>query len=124
VRVALPSILAGIDLGHDITPSSGQPNALAHSAGMDVIIVLSAVLVVVVVLFASVYFLRGTGKQRRSRGSVDRSSAPEDLVKTEVVEGSSGRRRVRYRRRRRGHRGRNPTLAETGGLPPERPEST
>jgi len=28
---------------------------------------------------------------------------------------------VRRRRRRRGHRPRNPTLSETGGLPPKRP---
>jgi hypothetical protein len=31
-----------------------------------------------------------------------------------------GRRRYKYRVRRRGHRTRNPTLAETGGLPPVR----
>jgi hypothetical protein len=37
--------------------------------------------------------------------------------------GSSGERRYRRkRRRRRDHRPRNPTLAETGGLPPLRPE--
>lgn len=32
----------------------------------------------------------------------------------------SGRRRKKRRTRRREHRGRNPTLAETGGLPPPR----
>jgi hypothetical protein len=32
------------------------------------------------------------------------------------------RRRHRHRRRRRDHRSRNPSLAETGGLPPPRPE--
>jgi hypothetical protein len=31
---------------------------------------------------------------------------------------------VRRRRRRRGHRPRNPTLSETGGLPPKRPLDT
>jgi hypothetical protein len=35
-----------------------------------------------------------------------------------------GKRRYKYRVRRRGHRTRNPTLAETGGLPPVKtPES-
>jgi hypothetical protein len=33
------------------------------------------------------------------------------------------RRRRRRRRRRREHRPRNPTLAETGGLPPIRTEA-
>jgi hypothetical protein len=37
---------------------------------------------------------------------------------------SHGSRRRRRRRRRREHRPRNPTLAETGGLPPVRPEQS
>jgi hypothetical protein len=39
-----------------------------------------------------------------------------------VSTGSSHHRRHRKRKRRREHRPRNPTLAETGGLPPIRPE--
>src|SRR2546426_8548985 len=40
----------------------------------------------------------------------------------EAEETHPGRRHRRRRRRRRDHRPRNPTLAETGGLPPSKPE--
>ena len=38
--------------------------------------------------------------------------------------GSGGRRRYKYRARRRSHRTRNPTLSETGGLPPVKPHES
>jgi hypothetical protein len=38
--------------------------------------------------------------------------------------GSGGRRRYKYRARRRTHRTRNPTLSETGGLPPVKPHES
>jgi flagellar biosynthesis/type III secretory pathway M-ring protein FliF/YscJ len=42
---------------------------------------------------------------------------PDDEDEDEKAGGRSQRRRRRKRRRRREHRPRNPTLAETGGLP-------
>ena len=63
-------------------------------------------------------------KERRRHSS---SSKPKVLVPVETpeeedianAEPGSARRR-KFRKRRREHRGRNPTLAETGGLPPVR----
>lgn len=55
------------------------------------------------------------------------SDAEPDLDDTPEDAGESGsgevRHRRRRRRRRREHRPRNPTLAETGGLPPIRTEA-
>src|SRR2546425_11031103 len=57
---------------------------------------------------------RVTGGEKVYRSN--QSSAEEEAYAEEV------RRRYKRRVRRRDHRGRNPTLAETGGLPPVRPE--
>jgi hypothetical protein len=55
----------------------------------------------------------------RSQTSKPVESAAE---KAEEGDGDSERQRIRKRRRRRDHRPRNPTLNETGGLPPLRPD--
>lgn len=47
--------------------------------------------------------------------------APEN-AEGPTEDSPAGEHRPHRRRRRRSHRGRNPTLAETGGLPPPRPE--
>ena len=52
---------------------------------------------------------RVSGGERVYRGSASQSSASEH---------DDSRRRYKRRVRRREHRGRNPTIAETGGLPP------
>ncbi|MBI4660419.1 MAG: hypothetical protein HY735_16405 [Verrucomicrobia bacterium] len=49
-------------------------------------------------------------------GGQDESEEEPEAAPPEV------RRRYKYRWKRRHHRVRNPTLAETGGLPPPRPE--
>jgi len=79
-------------------------NTHAFSGVMPVMLVVGVVLVLVVVWAV---FLRRTARDPRSR--VLSEDAP-----------SSGRRRRRHKRRE--HRPSNPTLAETGGLPPAKPD--
>lgn len=99
----------------------------------DVLILLGFIAAVVGILVLTVYLVihfrknRKAERDRQIRGEHlapyrrDRDgSAPDD---DEVPEsGRSGRRRVR--RRRRDHRPRNPSRAESGGLPPIRPEDS
>jgi len=66
-------------------------------------------------------FLR---RKRRRRRSHLRSPGPTGVPEAPKDEGSPApeEKRRRHRRSRRRYRQRNPTLAETGGLPPIRPE--
>lgn len=84
----------------------------------DAILVLGILVVVACLLFFWAYYVR---RRPREKNGVPIISSRED---SESEEG--GRRRVRVRRKRRRHHPdnfpRNPTLGETGGLPPLRPE--
>jgi len=94
----------------------------ASPAMRETLIVIGAVLLVAVglLLWASVAY-----KRRRRRSSSHRqhheqkSAGNASANSAETGQTSHSRRR---RRRRREHRPRNPTLAETGGLPPVRTE--
>ncbi len=55
-----------------------------------------------------------------SRRRAGRKKAPRNAAVPEVPEARPGRGRRRRRKRRRAHRPSNPTLSETGGLPPQR----
>lgn len=70
-------------------------------------------------LFLWARFIR---KRPRERGRRDRApyAIPIDTSPNDLGPGDRPHHR-RRRRRRRDHRTRNPTLAETGGLPPHRP---
>lgn len=57
-------------------------------------------------------------RKPRKRGSESRREPVIMPVITKTVEEVDGKRRTKLRERRRDHRPRNPTLAETGGLPP------
>ena len=68
-------------------------------------------------------YFRSAKKKKRVKPGVEaeivyRDSDSEDG--SDEGESSSRRRRYKRRYRRRDHRSRNPTLAETGGLPPGR----
>lgn len=69
--------------------------------------VMFAVLAVVVLVIGWAVFLRKPARHRE-RGRLVDAAPPEK---------ESGSKSGRRRHRRRMHRGRNPTLAETGGLP-------
>ena len=60
---------------------------------------------------------RGQGSSKRR----DKKTGESEKKSTTTVTEDSLRRR-RKRRRRRDHRARNPSLSETGGLPPPRPD--
>jgi hypothetical protein len=115
----LPVLLADLIVG------SNERQALSEAArrnkswlGGDTGLVLGAIALLVLVLLFWVAFLRQRPTHQRGSLVVTRARKGEN-----ARYGSSGRRR--RRRRRPDHPdnlGRNPTLGETGGLPPPRPE--
>ena len=102
-----------------LTPSSlpetgSAPPAMADKSTM---IVLAAAILIAAVAFFWAFFLRKRPKHSRGTIGADRRSGSSHGF------GSSGRRRRRKRRDSHPENlPRNPTLSETGGLPPPRPE--
>ncbi len=95
-----------------------QSPLVAHDVWRDSVIVVSAVGLLIIIIALFVRYIRGSKPERsdRSRPSSSGVADPEVIVQI----GRSGRKR----KVRRHHRHRNPTLAETGGLPPPRPAGT
>ncbi|MBC8242923.1 MAG: hypothetical protein H8E20_00895 [Verrucomicrobia bacterium] len=100
--------------------SPGTPNAtggfLESLRGplLIVAIALGLALIIAMVIFAM--HRDGTGRQSKRRQGT-RLSASKPVAPGE--EGTRRKKRRRHKRRRRDHRKRNPTLSETGGLPPK-----
>ena len=91
----------------------------------EVVTVLSAAVAIgLLAVFWAVFIRKRKGEHRHRHHHHHRAS--ESQSSTSVVPGddSSGQvmQKRHRRRRRREHRPRNPTLAETGGLPPIRPD--
>src|SRR6266404_5123914 len=84
-------------------------------ATRDGLIVFAAVLGVTLILALWAAFIRK--KKRRSSRHLSHEHAAERVESADP----DGSKKRKWRRRRREHRPRNPTLAETGGLPPVRP---
>jgi len=61
-------------------------------------------------------------KRRKRVTGGEKVFRPNQSAAEEEAHAEEVRRRYKRRVRRRDHRGRNPTLAETGGLPPVRSE--
>ena len=109
-------------------PLRGQP--LSKVTGLifsDVLWIIAAVLALLVALIIWAKYLRNRKPRKRRSGGQkvfrDSGSAEEDQETEQTEEeANEARRRYKYRYKRRQHRDRNPTLAETGGLPPARPE--
>ncbi len=140
----LAILLAQIDLEHVIP----EPSRNARSNIRDILLILGATFLVAVLLFLWAFFLRKRHSTRRHHRSHKHGHshsrtnghthdvAEADIVTPELTEEEpelptpadhSHRRRRRRRKKRPGHpdnRPRNPTLAETGGLPPVRPEES
>jgi len=91
--------------------------------GTDITLLLGIVLILAAVLFFWAFFVRKRPKHMRGTIVLERSEKH-----SREAYGSSGRRKRRKRRPDHPDNwGRNPTLGETGGLPPERadvPETT
>ena len=85
--------------------------------GTDITIVLAVLLGLAAMVFFWVFFLRS--KPTHARGSV---VVQRNSKKGDKPGAASGRRRRKRRAENPAEWGRNPTLSETGGLPPQRPE--
>jgi len=83
----------------------------------DVGLVLGGIFILTVLLFIWASYIRNPKEKK------PRSSSGELGKKVETRFGGDGKKKIKVRRRRRTHRPRNPTLAETGGLPPPKPEN-
>jgi len=97
-----------------------QVNAATHGtrvSSRDVLTALTVGLVVGFLIVIWVYFRFRKKRQHEDRERMGRKIvAPAPSTDSE----SGERRRIRKRRRRRDHRPRNPSLHQTGGLPPQR----
>ena len=86
----------------------------------DMFLVVAAALVIGGAIVAWLVVFRGPKSDISPARRVYKGHAPAEEESEEPETSSSGRRRKKRRSRRREHRSRNPTLAETGGLPPPR----
>lgn len=110
----MPYILADMSDLNPIhtTPAGGGGGGWLLS---DAVIILGAVLGLVLVIVIWAVFIR-----KRENRHYNTLKVPNTRSREENREG--GRHRRRRKHHRRDHRGRSPTLAETGGLPPMRTE--
>ena len=102
----------------------GLPGAARMSPAMkEWLIILGAVIVVsLMALGWAVMFRR---KRRRAARRADRQRRRESFNKNAASDVTDqNKHRSKHGRRRRHHRPRNPTLAETGGLPPVREDQS
>ena len=89
--------------------------------GTDITIVLGVLLGLAAILFFWAFFLRGKPSHMRGSVVVTRTNKPGTDPKKSSPS-SSGHRRRKRRAEHPSEWSRNPTLSETGGLPPPRPE--
>lgn len=116
--LALQAVLEPVDTGPVTQPTS---SSLSGHGLREVLLVLGLAMVLGLLLFVWAYLAH---KGRRRHHHHSRPSQPSPRPEGKSPELSSARR-MRPRRRRRNHPDnlpRNPTLGETGGLPPIRPE--
>ena len=97
----------------DIPTPQGSKSAGYVISDIGLIFLIFLVMTAVLLFWALV--IRGPKQQSSSRRIYKEADDDGDEG------GSSGRRRKKKKTRRREHRKRNPTLAETGGLPEPRP---
>ena len=89
--------------------------------GDTVLIVLTGLAVLGLLMYWARYLRnRRSTKKEPTAKRVYRDSAQAESADEAEDEGSESRRKYKYRWKRRTHRNRKPTLAETGGLPPSR----
>ena len=100
-----------------------KPSLLYTSTLTSILMIVAGSLIFAVILFSIVYFFRSRRKpsHRPRRPAESRPPAPRVEADDESEDHIRGVRKKR-RERIREHRPRNPTLQETGGLPPVRPD--
>jgi hypothetical protein len=122
---ALPALLArtcaqAVSPWPPATGSQASGWSLVPGLTRDVFLVLLAGGILLILLLLWARFLRKRPHSHSHSGSGQRRS-PE-IEESNAESTPTQHHRHRRKRRRREHRSRNPTLAETGGLPPARPE--
>jgi hypothetical protein len=89
----------------------------------DILLLLGLLAIIALGLYLFAYLTRRKHRRHLSRSGQDMWRSERRAQREKEKE--SGRTRVRIRKKRREHpdfRPRNPTLGETGGLPPVRPD--
>ena len=109
------SFLAALSVA-DLPTSSKVPGLVAS----DLILIVGLGTLLFGGIITWVVFVRGPRKH-----PAEKHSYPKSTPAVTITEDGRERHRKKKRIRRRDHRQRNPTLSETGGLPPPRePEET
>jgi len=115
-------IVFAAQMGTDLQPQMPQqqrPSKLFGLGLRESLLLLGVVTIIALSLYLFVYLTR-----RKRRKHISRSG-PEMWGADRHAQGERRERRFRIRKKRREHpdfRPRNPTLGETGGLPPVRPD--
>ena len=108
---------------NDLDAETGRSLPAAKStsllAGDALLIIVVGICLTLLLVPWAVHIWRRTGRRQRK---YKRLAAPDGRVESPAKPES--RALFGERQRSRGHRPRNPTLAEVGGLPPLRPEGT
>ena len=106
-------------------PETGFNVSSGHAL-VDMFIVLGVLLLVCLGLFLLVSFVKGRNSKsqtpHRRKHSKSHSSSIR-VASSTAVDGEDGKQRRKFRKRKKDHRPRNPTLAETGGLPNDPPNA-
>ena len=96
-----------------------KPSKLLGLSLREIFLLLGVIAIIALSLYVFAYLTRRKRRRRISR------SGPEMWGADRHAQTERGQARVRIRKKRRKHpdfRPRNPTLGETGGLPPIRPD--
>ena len=114
-------LLAAVQAADDLQQfPAQQPSKLFGVALRDLLLLLGVVAILTLSLYVFAYLTRRKRRRRISRSGPEMWGADRHAQQSE-----RGEARVRIRKKRREHpdfRPRNPTLGETGGLPPVRPD--
>ena len=118
------TLLAAVDFD-PIAGLNGSTTSSSSSMTMrDTLIIVGAALVIGLLFVIWAVYIRKPGGSKRSEPSNWSAKSKSDDDDEDDDSGESGgRRRKKRKKLRREHRPRNPTLSETGGLPPMRSNS-
>ena len=118
-RLILLAAQTAADVQSQLPPPQ-EPSKLLGLSLRDILLLLGLVTVIALSLYLFAYLTRRKQRRRIARSGPEMWGADRHAQPSESRE-----RRVRIRKKRAKHpdfRPRNPTLGETGGLPPVRPD--
>lgn len=118
-----PLLLLAAQTAADIQQQlpSQEPSKIFGMSLRDILLLLGIGAIIALTLYVFAYLTRRNRRRHISRSAGGRWRSEREAQKS----GGGGPRRFRIRRKRGRHpdfRPRNPTLGETGGLPPVRPD--